>query len=232
MVGVALGWIEQVGHWRGANADAVAIDAPRPEGARRRQVETRNARADHCVFRVRGKRFQRAEWILQVVEDAEEEREAVAPTGQFELPIEIGFEDLDRRAERSLERTHALATVVVGRRIVDHVHRNPEALHEERRVAIGGSDIHCGTSAEKIQQVAIVPREQRIKQREVVEGPIRIPGTPVECRAALRRLQAIAKNHGCRANRPDVHSNCFPMPVARKYANIAAASVRGQAGCR
>ena len=62
--------------------------------------EARDGRGEQAVARARRQGFQRAEGVLQVVENAEEKRQAAAARGEPEAPVQIRLGDAHRRSQR------------------------------------------------------------------------------------------------------------------------------------
>ena len=133
-------------------------------------------------------------------------RQPVALAGELEMPVEIDFADLDRRAERLLQQTDAAAAVVVRRRIVDRVRAMAERFEEERGVAVGRADVGNRRVACEIEQRAVAAVQQLVEQEEVRQRAVRIPAILHWREALLDRVELDPIRAGLRCDLRDIQA--------------------------
>jgi hypothetical protein len=160
----------------------------------------RVTRADESVTRLLGKRFECQVGILEVIENAEEERQFVAICRQLELRVQIDLENLDAGIEVLLQQAHPAAVVEIGGRKIRDVRSIAERFEEKCEVAIGSADIDDQAVADAREEVAVVAGEQVTQHMEDVQRSVWIPAEFARCQCSLLLYQRTAKTLGLHVN--------------------------------
>lgn len=79
-----------------------------------------------------GERLQNMKWILEVIENSQEQREAVQRTRKIERAIDIHRVNRNLRSKRFFQGPDRLHAIVIGRRIIDGVDLTSERFEEKR----------------------------------------------------------------------------------------------------
>src|SRR5476649_1532056 len=116
-----------------------------------------------------------------MIENAEEEDQAVVRPRQPELGVEIDLVDFDLRLERFFEQAGAAQGIEIGRPIIKDVHLVPQLLEQERKRPIGGADIRDRLPLCQTEEIAARTREHLVQVDEVGECIVWVPGE-IACR--------------------------------------------------
>ena len=140
-----------------------------------------------------------------MVKEPEREQQAVTLPWQPELAVHVDVVDPHLRAQTVAQRRRPPQAVHVGRRGINHVDiPTPDRLEHERKITVRAPDVCHRLASRQLAEVAILPVEEAVEVRDVVEDAVQVPGDPL-LRVSPRPIQTLFELSPSRDQLRDVH---------------------------